>query len=51
MKTTNIDGFLGGNRSEAMALIRDLGRTITDIKFIGGNVIRDKKEDSHGRAE
>lgn len=50
-RTTNIDGFLGGNRSEARALIQDLGLAITDIKFIGGEVTREKKEGRNGRTE
>lgn len=50
-RTTNIDGFLGGNRSEAMALIQDLGLTVKDIKFIGGEEDREKQEGCHGRAE
>lgn len=50
-RTTNIDGFLRGNRSEAMALIRDLGLAIKDIKFIGGEATREKKEGKNGRAE
>jgi len=50
-RTTNIDGFLRGNRTEAMALIQDLGLTITNIKYIGGEVTSDKKEGDHGCAE
>lgn len=46
----NIDGFLSRNRSEAKALIQDLGLTIEDIKYIG-DVSRNKKEDDYGRAE
>ena len=45
------DGFLGGNASEASALIRDLGLSFVGMERIGGDGNPGKKGGDNGRAE